>query len=86
MVRSATRHISATNMIDNGTPEQVVMTVAGWKTNMLRDYYHRESKRAMELIEWGTCETSVKRDHECVKVLIFSLISLFLGFLNMVLM
>jgi integrase len=47
-----TRHVSATDMIDNGAPEQVVMTVAGWKTNMLRAYYHREPGRAMELIQW----------------------------------
>ena len=36
-----TRHMAATSLIDNGTPEQVVMTVANWKTNMLRNYYHR---------------------------------------------
>lgn len=61
----STRHISATNMIDRGTPEQVVLTVANWKTNMLRDYYHREPKKALGLIQWetpgiGHCEGIVK--------------------------
>lgn len=48
-----TRHVSATNLIDNGTPEQVVMTVAGWKTNMLKTYYHRDSKKALGLVCFG---------------------------------
>lgn len=56
-----TRHVSATDLIDNGTPEQVVMTVAGWKTNMLKTYYHREPKRALELVRFGKkCEDDVK--------------------------
>jgi integrase len=37
-----TRHISATNL--------VVMAVAGWKTNMLRTYYHRSGKRSLALV------------------------------------
>jgi len=56
-----TRHVSATNLTDAGTPEQVVMTVAGWKTNMLRNYYHREPKKALELVRFGgKCENDVK--------------------------
>jgi len=56
------RHVAATRLIDNGTPEQVVMTVAGWKTNMLRVYYHREPKKALELIRFSPqCEQ--KREH-----------------------
>lgn len=56
-----TRHVSATNLIDNGTPEQVVMTIAGWKTNMLKTYYHREPKRALELVCFARkCEDDVK--------------------------
>jgi len=47
-----TRHISATNLVDNGTPEQVVMTVAGWKTNMLRTYYHRAGKKSLSLVRF----------------------------------
>lgn len=48
-----TRHISATNLLDNGTPEQVVMTVAGWKTNMLKTYYHRSGKRSLSLVHFS---------------------------------
>jgi integrase len=56
-----TRHVSATNLIDNGTPEQVVMTIAGWKTNMLRTYYHRDPKKALGLVCFGRgCEDDVK--------------------------
>lgn len=49
-----TRHISATNLLDNGTPEQVVMQVAGWKTNMLRIYYHRNGKKSLGLVRFGS--------------------------------
>lgn len=48
-----TRHISATNLLDNGTPERVVMTVAGWKTNMLSTYYHRAGKRSLALVNFA---------------------------------
>src|SRR5690606_19756306 len=41
-----TRHNAATALLDNGTPEQVVLTVAGWKTNMLKTYYHRDGKKS----------------------------------------
>lgn len=47
-----TRHISASSLIDNGTPEQVVMQVAGWKTNMLRTYYHRSGKESLKLVRF----------------------------------
>jgi integrase len=49
-----TRHMAATALIDNGTPEQAVMTVANWKTNMLRNYYHRDPKRALELVRFSS--------------------------------
>ena len=48
-----TRHISATNLVDNGTPEQVVMSVAGWRTNMLRTYYSRGDKKALGLVRFS---------------------------------
>lgn len=47
-----TRHISATNLLDNGTPEQVVQAVAGWKTNMLRTYYHLSGKKSLSFIRF----------------------------------
>ena len=53
--------MAATALIDNGTPEQVVMTVANWKTNMLRTYYHREPKSALNLVRFNReCEDAVK--------------------------
>jgi integrase len=56
-----TRHMAATALIDNGTPEQAVMTVANWKTNMLRNYYHREPRKALELVRFSKeCENNVK--------------------------
>lgn len=56
-----TRHISATYMVDRGTPERVVMMVANWKTNMLSNYYHRQPKSAHQLIKWDDkCEGDVK--------------------------
>jgi integrase len=51
-----TRHVSASALVDNGTPEQVVMMLAGWKTNMLRVYYNRQPKKALELVRFpGEC-------------------------------
>lgn len=49
----STRHVSATAMIDRGTPEQVVMTIANWKTNMLSTYYNRKPKRTFNQVAWG---------------------------------
>jgi integrase len=59
------RHIAATDLVNNGTPEQVVMQVAGWKTNMLRTYYHRSGTTALGLINWGT---TVHKPDTCVKL------------------
>lgn len=46
------RHISATNMVDAGTPERAVMDIAGWKTNMLSGYYKSSSKKALGLVRF----------------------------------
>jgi integrase len=66
-----TRHISATALIDNGTPEQTVMAVANWKTNMLRSYYHREPKQALQLVRFTpqfVCPESVQEVSKSVQV------------------
>lgn len=42
------RHISATELIDNGTPERVVRAVANWKTDMLNRYYHMDNKKVLK--------------------------------------
>lgn len=49
-----TRHIAATNMVDAGTPERVVMDVAGWRTNMLSTYYKSSSKKALALVRFSS--------------------------------
>lgn len=48
-----TRHISASELLDNGTPEQIVLEVAGWRTNMLRTYYHRAGKKSLSLVRFS---------------------------------
>jgi len=48
-----TRHCAATALIDNGTPEQVVQSIAGWKSNMLRVYYNREPKKSLDLVQFS---------------------------------
>ncbi len=40
------RHISATRLLHGGLTEREIMQVAGWKTNMLSTYYHKDSDEA----------------------------------------
>ena len=50
-----TRHIAATELLNNGTPEQVVQSVAGWKSgNMIRTYYHRDVRNTLSLIRFNS--------------------------------
>ncbi len=50
-----TRAQAATDLIDQGTPERVVMQVAGWKTDMLgKRYYNRDGKKALGLVRFST--------------------------------
>ena len=46
------RHMSATDLIDNGTPERVVRYIAGWNTDMLDVYYHMSNKRVLESVRY----------------------------------
>ncbi len=49
-----TRAQAATDLIDNGTPERVVMQIAGWKTDMLgKRYYNRDGKKALGLAKFS---------------------------------
>ena len=50
----STRHISATRMIDNGTPAQAVQQIAGWTTDMLKTYYARQPGHAIAQVKWGS--------------------------------
>lgn len=62
------RHVSASRLLDNGTPSQVVQVVAGWSSDMLKIYYNRDSKRALNLVRFSPesninsayCEGNVK--------------------------
>lgn len=62
------RHVSASKLLDNGTPSQVVQVVAGWSSDMLKIYYNRDSKRALNLVKISSesninnayCEGDVK--------------------------
>jgi len=49
-----TRHISASTMVDLGTPERVVMQIAGWLTPMLSDYYHRAGTNSLHLARFSS--------------------------------
>jgi integrase len=42
------RHIAATNLINLGNPSHLVMQVAGWRSDMLKIYYHRDNLRAIK--------------------------------------
>lgn len=46
------RHISATNMVNSGTPERVVMAVAGWSTNMLSTYWKNLGQGNLGLVRF----------------------------------
>jgi integrase len=46
------RHISATNLVDCGTPERVVREIANWKTDMLNRYYHMTDKKIMQSVRF----------------------------------
>ncbi len=61
------RHIAATDMVNAGTPRTIVNAVAGWKTDMLRTYYHLANDAALSYIQWpeiGKREASVKPQKE----------------------
>jgi integrase len=55
------RHISATNLINIGNPSQLVMQVAGWKTDMLKIYYHRDNIRAIRDLKFESGESENNR-------------------------
>lgn len=61
-----TRHMAATTLANNGTPDRVVMDIAGWRTDMLRTYYHRGSAESMKLAKFTDrreqkCEQSTEK-------------------------
>lgn len=45
------RHHSATRLVNAGLPERVIMTVAGWSTNMLSRYYGEDGSKASKAVQ-----------------------------------
>lgn len=48
-----TRHMSATDLLNNGTPPRAVQDIAGWKTDMMRIYFHRDSAASAALAKFS---------------------------------
>jgi len=44
------RHIAATDLYEAGNSERAIRAVAGWKTNMLDNYYHKDGLRSAQTI------------------------------------
>jgi len=55
------RHMAVTNLSNAGTPDNVIMQVAGWRTNMMQTYYHQDAA-SLELVQWGESSESVATD------------------------
>lgn len=54
------RHVSATALVNAGTPEAVVNDVAGWRSNMLRVYYNRTPQTTLRAVRFeANCEHTV---------------------------
>ncbi|MDR3012627.1 MAG: tyrosine-type recombinase/integrase [Chitinispirillales bacterium] len=47
------RHVAVTDLHDAGNPIQVIMALAGWKTDMLSTYYKRDSARSASMAIFG---------------------------------
>jgi len=50
------RHISATDLYQAGNSERAIQGVAGWKTSMLSNYYHKDSLRDAQSIQFKRSE------------------------------
>lgn len=48
-----TRHMSATDLLNNGTPSRAVQDIAGWNTDMMRIYFHRDSAASADLARFS---------------------------------
>jgi integrase len=55
------RHVAATDLSMFGNSERAIMDIAGWKTPMLSTYWHKDSLRSAQNIQFSRyCEASVK--------------------------
>lgn len=46
------RHMAVSLLINNGTPERVVMQIAGWVTPMFSTYYHMAGKESLAFVKF----------------------------------
>lgn len=50
------RHAAYSSLLRNGTPKAVAQSIAGWRTDMDRTYYHRDDEADLQRVRWGTEE------------------------------
>jgi len=51
------RHVSVTDLADGNVPERIIMSIAGWRENMLHVYYKRQGKKSAEAVnKWFQTE------------------------------
>jgi integrase len=56
------RHVAASDLCACGNSERAIMDIAGWKTPMLSTYWHKNSLKSAQSIQFSRkCEASVKR-------------------------
>lgn len=48
------RRSAATDLLNRGTPSQVVQTIANWKTDMLKVYYKQDGQKALSLAKFDS--------------------------------
>jgi integrase len=56
------RHVAASDLCAAGNSERAIMDIAGWKTPMLSTYWHKDSLKSAQNIQFSRkCEATVKR-------------------------
>jgi len=55
------RHIAATDLYESGVPERIINEIAGWKTNMLSGYRHKDSLKAAQSIKFKKPDAALPR-------------------------
>jgi len=48
------RHVAATDLLLVGNPTWLIMDIAGWKTDMFRVYWHKNSFLSAQRVKFGT--------------------------------
>lgn len=51
------RHAAYTALMRNGTPKAVAQSIAGWRTDMARVYYHRDDESDLARVRWPQDDT-----------------------------